>query len=119
MSTATPPVPTCVWTGKSGTKYTFHAYPILQIFNANQDGNYIFAILENGAYRPIYIGEGNLADRSSDQHHKYACIKSRGATHFHAQLNGVEKDRKAEESDLLAAYTQAYAPTGCNEKIGG
>jgi hypothetical protein len=33
--------------------------------------------------------------------------------------NSVEADRLAEEQDLLAGYPQAYAPTGCNEKIGG
>lgn len=68
---------------------------------------------------PIYIGEGNLADRISNDHHQAACIKKKGATHVHEHLNPKEDDRTAEEADLLANYTNAYEPNGCNDRVGG
>jgi hypothetical protein len=121
MSTTTtvPPIPTVNWTGASGTTYTFHIHPNPTNFSPNQDGNYIYAKVVNNAWVPIYIGEGDLSARCSDQHHKAACIASKGATHIHERVNPDEATRQARESDLLAAYPQAYAPIGCNVKIGG
>jgi hypothetical protein len=110
---------TCVWTGISGINYTYYVYPLPRAFAPNEDGNYIYTKLAEGKYHPIYIGEGCLSDRCSDQHHKATHIAARGATHIHAHLNSIEANRKYEESDLLEAYTQAYTPIGCNEKIGG
>ena len=34
-------------------------------------------------------------------------------------INGREEDRLNEERDLLARYTNAYVPDGCNIKKGG
>ena len=109
----------CVWTGASRTPYTYFVYPVSHRFAPNEVGNYIYARLADNAYHPIYIGEGELADRCSDQHHQAKQIASKGATHVHAHLNSVEAARKAEENDLLSVYTEAYAPIGCNEKLGG
>ena len=112
--------PKCTWTGESGTPYEYFIYPLPFTFNRNQDGNYIYSRKnDQGKWVPIYIGEGDLADRIGDEHHQAACIKRRGATHVHAHLNPDEKDRTAEEADLLANYTNAYKPTGCNDKEGG
>lgn len=108
-----------IWTGVSGKTYAYFIYPNLPNFKANQDGNYIFAKFVDNAWTPIYIGEGCLSDRCSDQHHQADCVESKGATHVHVHLNAVEDDRTAEEKDLLAAFPQAYVPTGCNVKIGG
>ncbi len=110
---------TCVWTGKSGIADTYYVYPLPRAFVPNEDGNYIDTKLADGAYHPIYIGEGCLSDRCSDQHHKATHIAAKGATRIHTHLTSNETNRKYEESDLLGAYTQAYAPIGCNEKIGG
>ncbi len=110
----------CSWTGASSTKYTYFIWELPADFNANQDGNYIFSKKnDKGLWVPIYIGEGDLADRVSDDHHQAACIKRKGATHVHVHLNTKEKDRIAEEADLLAHYTDAYTPNGCNVKEGG
>jgi hypothetical protein len=68
---------------------------------------------------PIYVGEGDLADRVSDEHHQAACIRKKGATHVHAHVNKLQKNRTDEETDLLAHYTNAYKPNGCNDKEGG
>ena len=112
--------PKCTWTGESGTPYTYHIHPLPTTFNANQGGKYIYSRKnDQGKWVPIYIGEGDLADRVSDEHHQAACIKRKGATHVHVHLNPDGEDRTAEEADLLAHYTNAYKPTGCNEKEGG
>lgn len=34
---------TCVWIGKSGTKYNHYIYPRHPNLNEGQDGNYIYA----------------------------------------------------------------------------
>ena len=108
------------WAGASGTKYTYYVYALPSNLSEGQDGNYIYAKIENNSWKPIYVGEGDLGMRTKiDNHHQAACLKSKGATHVHAHKNGVEKDRLAEEQDLLANYPQAYKPTGCNEKTGG
>ena len=106
------------WTGKSGQSYTFHIWPWPASLNSNQDGNYIFCKVEGDKWKPIYIGQGDLKDRS-ENHHQQKCLKQKGAKHFHCHLKGNEQDRKNEEGDLLNNYTEAYAPTGCNEKVGG
>jgi len=112
--------PTCNWTGATGTEYAYYIYQLPASFNANQDGNYIFSKKNaDGRWVPIYIGEGDLSERVSDSHHQAACIKNKGATHAHVHLNGTEKARKAEEADLLARYSNAYKPNGCNEKPDG
>jgi len=111
---------TCTWYGGSGKAYTYYIHPLPIAFNAGQDGNYIFSRMnEEGKWVPIYIGEGDLADRISDGHHQAASIGQKGATHVHAHLNRAVRDRTDEEADLLARYTNAYKPFGCNERVGG
>jgi len=78
-----------------------------------------FAPSADNKWIPIYIGQGDLGDRIGPNHHAATCINSKGATHVHVHLNGRVEDRTAEESDLLARYTNAYKPNGCNDKIGG
>ena len=88
------------WPGISGSTYSYKIYPINQTFN-DVDGNYIFA-KEGPAdnYTPLYIGQGNLADRTSNPQ-KPNCIKSNGATHIHAHVNSAKAARLAEERDLI------------------
>jgi hypothetical protein len=112
--------PKCSWTGVSGRVYPYFIHSLPVSFNPNQDGNYIFSRETSpGKWSPIYIGEGDLSSRVSGAHHQAACMMMKGATHVHAHLNGSEDARKAEERDLLANYTIAYRPNGCNEKLGG
>ena len=108
------------WQGASGKSYTYFVYPLDPSFN-DGDGNYIYTKKNTeGNWVPIYIGEGNLAERSQlSQHHQGACIRSKGATHFHCHLNADQQARLAEEDDLLKRFTDAYKPKGCNEKKGG
>jgi hypothetical protein len=110
---------THVWTGRSGIQYTYNVYPIGFAFPEKVVGNYIFVRYADREYHPVYIGEGILAERCSGKHHQAKCIVSKGAILIHAHPNTVDLLRKGEETDLLAAYPQAYAPIGCNEKPGG
>ena len=110
--------PTCDWKGASGNSYTFYIFSLPCTLDPDQDGNYIY-VRRNAENRwvPIYIGEGDLADRSNlNQHHKGECIRSRGATHFHCHKNASQSARSDEEADLLANYTAAYLPYGCNSR---
>jgi hypothetical protein len=109
----------CNWTGASGASYKFYIWELPVNFNEGQNGNYIYS-KRNAAGRwvPIYIGQGDLKDRS-ENHHKSSCISSKGATHIHVHLNSTENDRLTEEQDLLAFYKNAYTPLGCNEKEWG
>ena len=108
------------WPGASGRSYPYYVYQLPVKLNRGEDGNYIYTKLDGNQWLAIYIGEGDLGDRTDiDSHHQSACLKSKGATHVHVHKNAREEDRKAEEADLLAAHTEAYQPTGCNEKLGG
>ena len=108
------------WQGASGATYGYYIYDIQQTFEDKQDGNYIYAKADrNHRWQPIYIGQGDLGQRVGSGHHKAASIRSKGATHVHVHLQANEPARLSEERDLLARFAQAYAPEGCNEKLGG
>jgi hypothetical protein len=112
--------PKCTWNGESGAAYSYFIHELPVSFNANQNGNYIYARKnDKGRWVPIYIGQGDLSERIGDDHHQAGCIERKGATHVHVHLNAKQGDRTSEESDLLANYTNAYKPNGCNEKEGG
>jgi hypothetical protein len=109
---------TCVWTGASGTKYTYYIYPRGTTVNP-ADGNYVYSKLNNqNQWVPVYFGEGDLTKRAGSDggaHHRKKCIDSKGATHVHMHLNDSKDSRRAEEMDLLARYINALeAGGGCN-----
>jgi hypothetical protein len=105
-----------IWPGKSGIIYEYIVFPFP--FQTDVDGNYIFCKLQKDKWIPIYIGQGNLSERTSDPDHM-KCAKKKGATHIHAHNNPKESNRLKEEQDLLANYLKAYAPDGCNQRKGG
>ncbi len=107
------------WTGVSGKQCKYYIWELPVNFSENQCGNCIYSRMnKNNRWVPIYIGQGNQRDRT-ENHHETACIKSRGATHIHVHLNSLKENRLEEERDLLANYSRAYQPTGCNEREGG
>lgn len=111
--------PTCIWIGASGKHYSYSVYPLPASFKPNQSGNYIYVKVDGqNQWHPVYIGQGDLHDRAST-HHQADCLRLKHATHFHCHTTQSERDRLAEESDLLAGYSQAYQPTGCNQRLGG
>ena len=102
-------VPCPVWSAVLCKDYTYYVYPIGSHM-PDEKGNYIYAKEQGQYWKPVYIGQGNLKDRSdTDSHHKGDCIKGNGATHFHAHLNPGQLSREAEEKDLLNNYN-----TPCN-----
>jgi hypothetical protein len=106
------------WPGTQGRTYPFNVYPILTAFAANQLGNYIFAKLIGNAWHAVYIGEGDIKERT-ECHKREEKVHQMGATHIHVMLNDNEKNRCSIESDLLVANPEAYHPRGCNVKKGG
>jgi len=110
--------PDVYWTGASQTKYGYWSKPLPFSCQSGVDGNYIFTKIVNNVWVPIYIGQGELNERVNDPTH-YGCATRKGATHVHVHTTASEQDRRKEEADLLAGHPNAYAPTGCNQKIGG
>lgn len=111
--------PRIFWNGASGQRFEYYIYDLSANFNPNQDGNYIYSKLNaDNKWVPVYIGQGDLKERT-ENHHQAGCIELKSATHIHVHLNSRKEDRIKEEKDLLANYTNAYQPTGCNEREGG
>lgn len=96
------------WTGASGRKYTYWVYKLPANLRSGQNGNYIYAKAEGGYCQLLYIGQGDLGERTDiERHHQSKCLKRKGATYVHAHKNEREADRLAEEDDLLRNYPQA------------
>lgn len=112
-------VQSCDWPGASGKTYKYFVYPRHPSIKVGQDGNYIYAKIVNDEWVPVYIGQGDLSVRCTSNHHQAEAIDAKRATHVHMHKNAREADRLSEERDLLEAFPQAYAPTGCNVKKGG
>ena len=110
--------PKCTWQGGSGEKYEFSVLPIDFSFKEDQDGNYNFAKKIDNVCYAIYIGEGDLKERTEFRIND-GCVVKKSATHIHAHINSNETSRKLEEQDLLNGNEEAYSPTGCNIKKGG
>ena len=106
------------WQGGSGNPYTFDVYILPWEPKASQNGNYIFANVVGNVWHAVYVGQGDLRERY-DEHMRNGCVTGNGATHYHCHLNRDEQSRLREEDDLLEGHPEAYAPTGCNRKLGG
>lgn len=108
-------IPTCKWKGASGAEYEYFIYVRGTPVDAGKDGNYIYTKKnDKNQWVPVYFGEGDLSNRAGKGHHRSSCIDSKGATHVHMHLNSNKDARRAEEKDLLAHYTNALEPLGCN-----
>ena len=107
---------TCTWTGASGKKYIYQIRTRHPQLTPNEPGNYIYAKRDqHGRWLPIYIGQGNLTQRAAVDAHSIACIDAKGATHVHLHVNYDQGDRLEEVKDLLANFSQAFVPDGCNQ----
>lgn len=107
-----------IWRGGSHRPYLFDVFPLNHEFPKGALGNYIFASETIAGWVAIYIGEGEIKERTNDVEHR-SCAIRRGATHIHARLDSNEKSRKEIETDLLDGNKEAYFPIGCNRKTGG
>ena len=107
---------TCTWTGASGRKYVYDVYRRHPHVTPQQAGNFVYAKMDQRKrWVPIYIGEGDLVQRSAVERARAACIDAKGATHVHLHVNFDKEDRIAEENDLLSNFPQAHIPDGCND----
>lgn len=101
------------WRGASKNTYSYSIHDRGSLPERDQIGNYVFAKLTNGEWNAIYVGQGNLREC-----HQSAlgvgCVQLKAASHFHYHLNENEKERLAEEKDLLDGHAEAHAPGGCN-----
>jgi hypothetical protein len=110
---------TVAWHGASGAPYQYWVYPRDPSIKPGQMGNYIYAKIVNGTWVPVYIGQGDLSVRCKGSHHQAQCIDTKSATHVHMRVNSKEESRLTDERDLLTGHPSAYAPSGCNVKVGG
>jgi hypothetical protein len=99
------PEPTVTWPGGNGAKYTFHLYPIGQVFYA-VPGLYIFCRPTQGnRWQAIYVGEtDNLWRRVTNElaaHHQWDAVRAHGATHICAlRVDAGQAERLRIETDL-------------------
>ncbi len=97
--------PKVEWSGVSGTKYSYWAYPIGTTLQ-EAAGNYIFAReTVTGRWVACYVGQTENLNQRLGDHEKEACAKRNGATQIHAHLTtGGEAVRKREEEDLIKGH---------------
>jgi len=110
------PIEPCKWIGKTGTEYIYYTYPVSTKFIEKHYGNYIYAKKADGKWVPIFIGEGNLSKQRADRHAQADCLDGEETTHIHVHGETSKEKRQSEVRDLLAAYPEAFEPTGCNVK---
>ena len=93
---------TVLWTGASGTRYTYWYYPSHTGWR-DEPGNYIFARVKGGLWEPLYIGQAqSLKAWVHAGHPRWRCAKRFGMTFVHAHISsGTEAERRSEEADLL------------------
>jgi len=96
------------FTGKSGTKYSFQAFPMDQAFKAVGG---VYAVTRryknsNGGYSHeiIYVGQtGDLSTRFDD-HHKADCFTKHKATCICVHVDDDEDSRLSKEDDLIKKH---------------
>ena len=58
--------PTCIWPGASGVEYEYYVHKLPASLKTGQNGNYIYARQNPlGQWVRVYIGEGDLGERSA------------------------------------------------------
>ena len=94
---------TIIFSGISGTKYEYIAYPIDSNFKP-LPANYIFAKRSDFGFHPIYIGETSDLSTRFDNHHKLPLAELHGAAHTLVHINATPHLRLSEERDLIDYY---------------
>lgn len=111
---------TAIWRGASCRTYTYWIYSLSAKLSSGQDGNYIYTKIVNQYWQPIYIGQGDLGDRTDvNTHHQSICLKSKGVTHVHAHVNSREADRLAEGRIFLQPIHKPINQLVAMKKLGG
>lgn len=88
--------PTCSWSG-----YEFQIHPYGASWNTVA-GVYIFAAIQGGRWRALYVGETESLARRIPGHERWQEAQRLGATHVHARAESFR--RGAIEQELIHAY---------------
>ena len=92
------------WSGASGRKYTFTAYPDKQFFYAVSGVYILCRLLASGNWEALYVGETqSLHERLNTgiaNHDGYARAKKLGMTHIAAMTIAGDTQRLRVETDL-------------------
>lgn len=84
-----------VWCG-----YHFEVHP----HEANwpeAPGLYVFARLQIGQWAALYVGQTGSLRKRIPTHQRWPGAKRFGATHIHARVEWIERERLAIEADLI------------------
>ena len=94
----------CDWFGISGSSYRFTVFEMYGTWN-DYPGLYLFAGIQNGRWKPFYIGETQSFKERMPMHERWTDAILRGATHVHAFVyRGEEWNRRKLEMDLIQNY---------------
>ena len=105
---------TSLWVGESGAQYLYYVYERHPDVPKRM-GIFIYSKKnQEDLWTPVFIGQGDLSIRSSDNPELIARIDAKGATHVLLRVNSDEADRKGEIADLLKRYQNAFEPDGCH-----
>jgi hypothetical protein len=106
---------TGLWIGESGAKYVYYVFERHPDLPKGRMGLFIYSKKnEENLWVPLYIGHGDISVRCNADADLIARINAKGATHVHVRLRSPESDRRAEITDLLTRYKNAYEPDGCH-----
>jgi hypothetical protein len=94
----------CVWTDLFGSKYAYHVHDLIEQPWLDIDGNYIFAKPSQNGWVALYIGEGNLKTRLTQNHEKWLSAVRLGATHILAHANQNSIARMQEEKRPIQTH---------------
>ncbi len=112
MNTVNTETRTILWTGESGSKYSYSIYKIGTDFN-DIAGNYVYAKeTKPKSWSPVYIGQTNSLKNRLSSHEKESCAIRNGATPIHVHTNSSEVSRLNEEEDLIFKWKPS-----CNEQL--
>ncbi|KPJ52278.1 hypothetical protein AMJ39_08235 [candidate division TA06 bacterium DG_24] len=100
---------TVTFTGQSGTKYEFAAYPWGTAFKDDYAAVYFvterYKEAKGGfSHRHIYVGETEELGIRFENHHKAECFEEESANCICVYGEDDEDERLAIEQDLLAKY---------------
>ena len=103
-----------IFTGASGTKYTFEVYAADTTFN---DVSAVYVLTKRtivngqGSHTMLYIGESKKLGRRLSDHEKWSCVNPLGCNCVCILLVADEETRMAIEQDLRDGNS-----TPCNDQ---
>lgn len=97
------------FTGASGDKYVFGAYPLGTTFK-DVGGVYIFT--SGNRYTPIYIGKTQSLAGRIPGHNESECVRRHGGDAICVRVDSNASSRSSTERDLIRSYQPP-----CNDQL--